>query len=448
MVKMITLMGQDSDRLRNSFNDNIIISPKSKVALLDAYAEFNSALVKDYFTIDDNSNTFEIYADSYVPVECTIQNGEYNLLQFMEYFQQACNRTTINVANYMDITANTDKGFFQLAARKALFSIAKFDTAWNINTGTPVLNAGSITGNGADNMEIFCKYAVPRQSGRIATTVQALGDGTISLYAGGDLLYSIIISAGVYRVDNGLVNVIVPDNGTMGGAIGDPINAQVGDLIVISHSDQSVGADLIRAGGASKAVDAIEIDDVSYINRWEYVIKIPGGQTTKFGADTGGDATYCTVLSPESINSPEHLTTATTNFGIIIQDAYLPLRKYTGIRSGGARGSGDPAIVTGDFPIDGDGRLPGINVVLRRGILESYDGQTGKQFNSIAKLHLEKHSTGVNTRMQPIAIDLNNTREENYKNWEVVFLAEADATPLSFSGKAVVTLVVYGEDEK
>lgn len=455
MVKYIRVVGSNSDEIRNSMRPAPDVAPGSRIALDNLTVEFDEALIQEYYTVDGDNSTFQLGADyDFVTVnlDYTGTEQEFTLAEFLQNIEANCNFTP-NGNKSLDYHAYRDGNYFVLKGVKTGLTLANVNTEWNVTSGTPTVAAGSAVGNAADpaGSTIVSKLLAPRVQSAMRGQIAAVGatkDFEFGLVDANDATETIIIGAAVKW------------NGTDSRwtAIENGVDVDVGYNVSANHIAEMryLGAGAwriyLRRGNNIQAASVyngtpITKDVATQSLKW--VIKFPTGSDAKFGAGVAANAIQATFTSSDSmLQSGEFLKTSIFTSSINIPVSSL--RKYLGFPDGTGTVRGDPAHLKGSAEMDGDTRLPGVIVSLDSGVIDGYDGE-GRNLSSIIAIvnQFVKNKAGIVYESPfPKPVDLNLAYPRKMSDFVITFINQANGDRLKFSGKAVVSLLLYGPDER
>lgn len=464
MVKLVRLVGSDSDIIRNYFDSGISLSAHSKIALQNLAVEFNDDLVREFFVIDANTNTFDLTAENQtvtINLDYTGSEQEYTLDELLTEITNKCNFTPNN-GQYLDYEAGLHGDHFQLYGQLADLSLGNISTAWRITKGDVgvggSVNVGSvITGPLTTDFNIVSKYVAPRVSNTMrfrlpnVATNRATCQFSFGLVDANDATETILLGGEVFDTGAAVRMRTIVNGGVDQTGVVNILNNYYLQFFYDGNGQSRLVQ--FNTGGVAvqETINLPQQSDTFMSRSVRWVLKFPNGSNISVGQGAAGNAIQNTVLS--TVATAEELTTSVFNSTISIP-ANSRLRKYLGFPNGTGSNRGDPAVIIAKGEIDGDSQLAGILVTLNRGILDSYDGESGKTANILAVINeFSKNKSGVSYSTDyPVKIPLKNATDINMQDLSVSFLNQAttmtaNSRPLQFSGKAVVTLLLYDEGE-
>jgi hypothetical protein len=449
LLRCIANVTQSNTEIKARFDDPLIIQANSKIALLNCKAQFPALEADGIFTITQGVNdTFKV--DGY---DTTIPAGTYFLVGGPSGLEDVLERViALNCGTSdtgplrfsgTDYRVSFSDYKFSLSKLSCPLSTAEFDDDWDLIAGTPTISDGNFAGEGI----VFSSYAIPNSAFGMKATVQA-SSGVWDMGAYSDVPRYIIGT----NVSNQYVFEFFGsgDQTFSEGTLAPTTTPQAGDVIEIYRIFENVTFS-VRRGNTQILKDT---RTVTYNQQGTFVNVSP----KPYGYINSNDS----VLDLEDIQftlteigNDSLLRTITTNLSL--QFDSQSLAHYLGFPGlGPYTESGDPAVINGLSNLNPDFQTAGILVTIDPLTLDSYDGDTrsinGKKGrDSILAVLNSTDNFGRNVNLDvnfPVALGIKNAKELNINQLSIRFKDQANGQVLQFAPNAVVTLLIYGPDEK
>jgi hypothetical protein len=474
MVKLIRLQGNgdvNTEEIRNTFKQPIIIGPNAKVALVGASAILNDEIVNENFVIGASNKYFKIGhkvgKDGNKLYQAEITNGSYAASQFVEAFGTAANYAASDSSAFFlqHVTSIVDNKMV-LETHRCLMQNANFDNSafWFSYSGTNPA-AKSATGLTAPaggleyNMGARANCTVPMFHNKFqATLVNCSGGATFSTTE--------------YNPDSGepdneyfgvnistanLYNVIIPDPEGTGApdyvSLGQ--NWAANDVLTFETFGGNIKVNITDASGNSK----VSYNQPNKIPRSLYA---PGA----YGLDwnvvlaANGQISNCTmtylVNLPDQGQLGDVETQGLLQFVTPSNTYNTLLATFCGFGMNGASiipYKGNPARLQAREELLGLASFPGILITVDGlGPLESFDGSSDSRSQSNIVYVINDLSVVTSNQLQldipaPFYLNLKNSAPININELRARFLPSSGSVTnkaISFSGKPSLTLLIDG----
>jgi hypothetical protein len=389
LLRCIANIAQSNTEIKARFDDPLIIQPNSKIALLNCKAQFPALEADGIFTITQGVND-TLRVDGY--------------------------QTTIPAGTYF------------LGGSSGLEDMLEKVIALNCGTSS----TGPLRFGGTDY--------------RVKATVQA-SSGNWDMGSYSDVPRYLI---GTNGSNEYVYEYFGSGNQTFsGGTLSPTTTSQAGDQVEIYRIFDSVTFRVRR--GSTVILEDTRTVTLSEQGTFVNINPKP------FGYINSSDPTLDLVnvqFTLTEIGIDSLLKTVSTNLSL--QFGSQSLAHYLGFPGlGPYTESGDPAVINGLTNLNPDFQTAGILVTVDPLTLDSYDGDTRsntkKGRDSILAVLNSTDNFGRNVNLDvnfPVALGIRNAKELNINQLSIRFKDQANGQVLQFSSNAVVTLVIYGPDER
>lgn len=449
MVKLIRLKGDSTANnkiISNTFTDNIIVEPGSRIGVRSAYADILNTATQELFIITDYASYEYNVSNSDISMSVSPRQGTYqNIHSLLRELQVRANGIAedsntqpryLGVHNIWLYKANKSV----LQVYQGILDDPQFDSEWVFTQGDTalILTPNSIDCDGSDEVIGYLAEVIPLVSNRfegqlVNTQPFALNaviyDDPNTVIWGFDITTNPGFYTLNYRSNESLQNVL--------SAIATANN----DIFKLEKFGTRVRL-TVTNGGVEKGVLESDLDDeaLNYQSLF-YELLIPNGSTANLD--------NCQCITIDSLDPTK--VSATRNVDVEASFNDNLLSSYLGFSESSYDFSGDPAILESPKPPQGTISYPGVMITLDGPILSSYSGTArgnGGSVNILDVVSVESSFTRLRySPNYPLLLDINNSRAINIRDLRLQFIRDTDNIPLEFIGNPIIVLEVHGPNE-